>query len=93
MKNTVSVDETIALLNEVFGLDPVAAHAFIETRTPCGKDVADHPTIQVGTRDGIPHFGPLGFLNGLFGVDENGYGPIASFYDDQGNLTGFGRYV
>ena len=91
MRDTVSIDDVIGLLNEVFRLDPVAANAFVENRSPCNEAIADHPTIQVVTRDGVPHFGPLGLLNGLFGVDERGYGPIASYYDDLGKLTGFGR--
>jgi hypothetical protein len=87
MKENVSVDEVIELLNESFRLDPEWAHNFVETRTKCNDAVADHQTIQSGTRDGIKHVGPLGFLNGLFGVDDRGYGPIAASYDDKSSVA------
>jgi uncharacterized protein with von Willebrand factor type A (vWA) domain len=78
IKTQVTVDEVIEVLNEALRLDPQAMNELIAARIPCNEKLADHPTIQVGMRNGgVTTIGPLGLLNGLFGVQENGYGPIS----------------
>jgi hypothetical protein len=69
--------DVINLLNEASKLDPAAIRALIKNRVPCSGGLADHPTIQVDTtEDGEPRVGMLGVINGLFGVDENTWGPV-----------------
>lgn len=76
MKSVISVDETIDLLNEILNVDPEALNELITGRVSCNVGLADHPTVQVGlTGDGF-EVGMLGFLNGLFGVNNKGYGAI-----------------
>ena len=90
--NPVTVDAAIAYLNELVKLDPKAMHALVETRHSCNQALADHPTAQVATSNGgLASVGLLGILNGLFGVDEDGWGPITANFDDQGILTSFTR--
>lgn len=89
LKTSCSVDAAITLLNDLLERDPEALHTLMETRVPCNDALADHPTVQVGTReDGTAEVGILGILNGMFGVDSRGRGAIASLYND-GKLIGF----
>jgi len=82
VRENVTLDDTIGFLNILALLDPDAAAKLVDARVPCNASVRDHPTIQVHgypDRDN-PTLGALGFLNGLFGIDEHGSGPIAAEY-------------
>ena len=83
----------IALLNEALSLDSEAVTALVNSRVRCNEGLACHPTIQVGTRDdGSNTVGLVGVLNGLCGVDADGWGPIAvSIEEDTGRVLGFLR--
>jgi hypothetical protein len=85
LRESVSLDQALYLLNEIVALDPKAAEALVETRVVCNKALADHPTIQVGLgieEDGDSfQVGILGLLNGMFGADDEGYGQIAAWYN------------
>jgi hypothetical protein len=92
--NPVSVDETIAYLNNLVHLDPEAMHALVETRHPCNKALGDHPTVQVGPRRGRRRgieVGMLGIINGMFGVDSEHWGAIVAQFNGEGKLIGFCR--
>ena len=82
------------MLNRALEKDPRAIMDLIEYRIPCEPVLAEDPTIQVtgeessiGTEDGDVVYrndykiGLLGLLNGLFGVDEEGWGFIAAVFD------------
>lgn len=92
MRDPVSIDETIKFLNSLLQLDSAAITDLLETRVSCSRELADHPTVQV-TDYGIdtPKVGLLGVLNGLFGVDAQGWGPIAAVFDDEATLIRFER--
>jgi len=87
IKETVSIDEVIGLLNELIEIDKPAIAAIIANRVPCNQVMADHPTVQVGAQNGGFHVGMLGILNGIFGADDKGWGAIAFEFDDDGNLN------
>lgn len=89
-RETVTIDDAIALLNEALRLDPNAMNALIDARVVCNSALAEHPTIQVDGRTEAPRVGILGVLNGLFGVREDGWGPITAMVDE-GHVTGFQR--
>jgi len=98
IKNSITVDEVIALLNSMVKADPEATEALVEQRVPCNETLADHPTIQVvgGEGPNQPKVGLLGVINGLFGADATGWGPIAAQFEGNspetlGPLIGFGR--
>lgn len=82
----ITVYQVIALLNEAALADPVAMRNLVNARVACNQALADHPTIQVGHIDDDPlkpfQVGVLGLLNGLFGVDDQGWGAIAAIIDD-----------
>ena len=91
MRERVTIDEAINLLNEAVRADRQAMHQLVETRTICNSELAKHPTIQVVAGTGPRTVGILGILNGLFGVDEESWGPISAVYADDGRLTRFAR--
>jgi len=79
----LSVAQAIAVLNEMVRDDPLAARDLVETRVPCNATLARHGSIQVqGVKqpDGSlkTSVGLLGVLNGIFGADDKGWGPIAA---------------
>lgn len=77
MKNKVSIQDVINLLNDIHLKDPDAANDLLNARVRCNEEIANHSDIQVGEdEEGFPVVGILGILNGLFGVDERGRGAI-----------------
>lgn len=93
MQNNVLADHIINVLNELVALDREALGKLIETRVPCNQALTDHPTVQVfkSAPEEPAVVGMLGILNGLAGVDSDGWGFIAASFDDQGQLVKFTR--
>lgn len=81
IKENISLDEVIEFLNELVRTDPDAMHMLVEHRQSCNKDMAEHRTVQVHDYHGVPKVGLLGILNGMFGINERGWGPITAVYD------------
>lgn len=81
IKDSVSIDDTIAFLNELMAIDPDAMAQLCISRVPCNEALADHPTVQVAPEDQGYSVGILGIINGLFGVDGSGWGPIERVID------------
>ena len=87
----------VNLLNEVCETDRGAIDALVSHRVPCNESLAEHPTVQVGPA--LNDVGPdvsfgyvvglCGILNGLCGVDENGWGLIAYVQDEEGRIVRF----
>lgn len=83
LKNKITAEDVVCLLNELLDIDSIATKKLIEHRVSCNKNVVNHPYIQVNCDDSKnPKVGLLGFLNGLFGVNENGAGCIVVKYTD-----------
>jgi hypothetical protein len=101
IKPFVTPAEAAQLLNEAWAADPRALEHLLRARVVCNETLANHPTIQVmghpvdGINPEIPQgakyaVGLLGLINGMFGTDENGVGPIQAMQDDTtGDLKGF----
>lgn len=89
VKEKITIQETVEFLNEILKIDPVAVTALFSLRTVCNKKLADHETVQVAnlSKD-YCQVGMIGVLNGLFGIDEHGWGHIAADCDN-GMITGF----
>ncbi len=81
IREQVSIDDVIALLNQATELDRAAISALLATRVPCNRELSDHPTIQSGATETGFEVGILGVLNGIFGTDERGWGPIAALVE------------
>jgi len=96
MPDQALIDRTIVFLNELLKLDPQAIKILIEKRVPCNEALADHPTVQVQAREkkDEPGFavGVLGIVNGLLGIDADGWGFVCVVVDtDTGDLIEFKR--
>lgn len=92
INNNIRLDDVIQLLNDLIKIDPKAIEDLIEQRVECSEELADHPTFQVNIYDGEhPKIGLLGVLNGLFGTNEEGWGPIAAVFNDEKKLIKFER--
>jgi hypothetical protein len=91
MKESISIDETIDLLNSALNLDRKALSDLIAGRVVCNEVLADHETIQVGNFNGELRVGLLGILNGLFGIDAVGWGPISAVLRGDGLIKKFER--
>ena len=76
-RSSVTIQEVVDYLNELMELDRVAVGALINNRVPCNQALAEHPTCQVRAQDGGHVVGLLGILNGMFGVDGEGWGALA----------------
>lgn len=82
-KKRITPADVVFLLNELLDIDPIATNKFIKDRISCNNNLKKHPYIQVNNVDPKdPKIGLLGFLNGLFGVNENGEGCILAKYTD-----------
>lgn len=105
--NTITADDAVAFLNHLLELDPSAVAAIFKHRVRCNEALAAHPSVQVragslkgdaDARTGAEKLAIdeydvsiLGVLNGLFGVDERGWGFIAAQYEDDGTISRFVR--
>ena len=92
IKETVTLEETAEYLNELLKTDPGTINALFNIRSTCTEAFANHPTVQVGCQgEGKNRWcqvGFIGILNGLFGIDEKGWGHLVLTLDN-GAITGF----
>lgn len=88
-------DDLISFLNSLVALDPGFVRALLDQRVPCNGAITHHPTVQVGTVDGIHVAGILGVLNGYLGTFDDGpragWGPIMAVFGPDGCLSRFER--
>ena len=91
----ITVSQAIKVLNEALKSDPLAIEGLFSRREFANDDLANHPTIQVGTSnmqgEEFHTVRFIGILNGIFGVDAQGNGYIAEKRDESGMLIGFCR--
>lgn len=94
MKNHITIDDAIATLNSALELDRGAISELVAQRVKCNLALADHPTVQVQSTQDDSHalVGVLGLINGLFGVADDGSGPIAASIDGKGVISEFVRF-
>jgi len=88
IKQSVTPKEVVDFLNELLKVDRLAINAIFNSRVYCNKEMAEHPTIQVGRNEEVTQVGIVGILNGLFGTYDNDYGCI-SVYIENGEIEEF----
>ena len=73
----------IETLNELLLLDREAIKNLLCSRVACNKLMADHPSVQVNENTPFKKYslGALGLLNGLVGVQDDGWGYIAAVFE------------
>ena len=95
IKNSITPEEVVDLLNEVLKLDEEAVTVLFRQKIPCNKRLLHHPTVQCRAEHGKLSsytISPLGIINGLFGIDKNEMGAIYREVDmdDNEKLIKFG---
>lgn len=102
IKETITIDDVIEVLNRAVKKDPDGMARLMNTRVECNSVIANDETIQVrsipkrgsvhATMDemefvevdgGVTYLvGPMGLINGLFGIDDRTrFGAIVSEWD------------
>ncbi len=75
----ITAADAVDFLNCLLAFDSKFVSRLVGARVPCNVNIAEHPTVQVGgsheSETGY-ECGFLGVLNGLFGIDAEGRGPI-----------------
>lgn len=83
VKESVTIQETVDFLNDLLNIDSTAISSLFSVRIACNKELADHETVQVGALSkNFFQVGMVGILNGLFGIDQYGWGHISADYED-----------
>jgi len=95
-KESITIDDVVAYLNKLVALDKPAMAALIANRVPCNQQMADHPTVQVRAMHGGFSVGLIGIINGMFGINVDGWGPITWIFEEDESskamvLIGVGR--
>jgi hypothetical protein len=85
IKQSITPQDVVDLLNEFITLDKKSAIGLLSHEEQCNDIIAAHPTIQVKYYyDDDVRVTIIGFLNGLFGVREDGMGAIcAEIYNNE----------
>lgn len=98
IKEEITIDDAIELLNSAVEADDEAIRELcFDKRVNCNEELSTHPTIQAHCYDEDGNVldncsvGVLGIINGLFGIDENGWGVIGAVLDDKRNIVEFTR--
>ena len=74
------IDNAVRVLNEALIADQDAIQELMSVEVRANRRLEPHPTIQVWRKnkgDDECVLRPIGLINGLFGVDEDGCGYIA----------------
>jgi len=99
--NLLAIRDAVRILNEALEADPEAVNRLFNHRVRVNEALTLHPTIQVASlsvKDARPEdtsevrvstLGVLGLINGLFGVDVDGWGYIVSVNDDNDRILRF----
>ncbi len=89
IKGITTIYNVVAFLNSLLEYDREALQALCFKCVMCNEKLGEHPTVQTDLNVGMYSVGLVGVLNGLFGVDSEGWGAIAATVDDEGKLVGF----
>ena len=87
------IEHAIDVLNRATKKDARAMGELCSHREECNDILAEDDTIQVGDWYGKTKVGMLGILNGIFGINEHGYGPIGAVFDEYNRLEGFRKII
>ena len=80
----VTIEHAVEVLNRGLAADPSAFQYIFSRRAIVNEKLAADPTIQVIVDDGeSKSLGALGIINGIFGIDGEGWGHIAMVTDDE----------
>jgi len=83
IRDKISIKDVVRFLNEFVFYEQSTVERLLASRVGCSSWVSGHPAIQclIDPFSGKVVVGILGFLNGLFGKDESGNGPICANFE------------
>lgn len=82
LRKSTTVEKALSVLNRALALDPVSVGALFKTEVPCSPGFAKSKNLLCGKKtkksEGEPEtvISPLHLINSVFGLDEQGNGPI-----------------
>ena len=85
MKNIITIDNVVNLLNDLAEKDNECIKNLCLTRIECNDLIANHKYVQVHQKP--QSVGLLGILNGLFEVNDFAWGCICMHIHDDGNVS------
>jgi len=81
IRNPVSIEQALEVLNRAVRSDREAVENLLDQRVECNDTLADDPEIQIGLHlNGKSTLSFLGLLNGIFGENEDRWGAIVAVY-------------
>ena len=86
------VERSLLVLNEALKRDPVAMTKLVNARIECAKDMAGHPSLQVGVYNNTYKIGMLGVLNGILGFVKGGIGAVGDVDPATGRFVRIRRF-
>jgi hypothetical protein len=93
MKTSITPADVVAVLNRALAADKDALTHLFTDYTVCNATLASDPTIQCSQNGQQFRVRPLGILNGIFGIFDDGpkkgYGPIYMVVNDDGSIKEF----
>ncbi len=83
-----SIQKTIEVLNRALRADPEAITKLFSMRVLVNLELALDETIQVkeGKGEEFTTLSMIGLLNGIFGIDELGWGALRAVWDEDGEI-------
>lgn len=94
-RESVTPMDIVEFLNSIHEIDPTAVSNIFMFHILCNRGLAAHESVQVRSHGNMEVYdvGVLGILNGMFGTDSLGYGPITAIQQEclpyQTAITGF----
>lgn len=97
LRKSTTVERAISILNRALALDPVAVGTLFKTKIPCSPEFTKNKNLLCGEKakkpEGEPEavISPLHLINSVFGLDEQGNGPIVMLMEpvNGGKVMGF----
>jgi hypothetical protein len=93
MKNSIAPADVIAVLNRALVEDRAAISQMFTTYTQCNPTLVNDPTIQCSMLEQQARVRPLGIINGLFGIFDDGpkkgFGAIYMTVNEDGSIKEF----
>ncbi len=87
------LDDAIRRLNEALKVDPKGIQRLFNLKVKCNSSLADHPTFQIREDSDGYWVTPIGLVNGILGVREDGWGHVAIVYDLKCPKHGLGEHT
>lgn len=76
-----TINHAVQWLNEALEADREAIQHLFDLKVSCNAALASHPTFQIQVGPDGHWITPIGLVNGILGIREDGWGYVAIVYD------------